>query len=268
MRSPLSCSTLATAGLLLFLRPCLAAQPERALQHRIERLDISTNSMATAMRELVVAGNKKFVVGFEQITDRGAGSVPGPRIALSVERRQVSDILREICAQDPRYTFQEHTDGVIDVFPAHEAPVIAAIFAMRISSVSIDVADWPANLFGRVREFAPELREYLDRQAREYATQHRLPVAGSPGVTLRTDVPPPTIQISMQDVTVRELLDRIAFETLAHPARDTLGRIVSGPSGWMFTFKIDENARTGLGGYLTWRPFLAYPASDDIKRDR
>jgi hypothetical protein len=163
--------------------------------------------------------------------------------------------LRQICSRDPRYTFSEAEDGVINVYPVSEPAELAMLLNMPLASVDVGVRDWPGNLFARIPEFSPELLIYLNRRAREYQLRSsRLP-RGTAGSSFSGNLTPPLIEIHLRATTVRSALNAFAAYTLAHTFFDEAGRGLTGPSGWAFQFIVDADAETGLGGYPRWTQF-------------
>jgi len=68
---------------------------------------------------------------------------------------------------------------------------------------------------------------------------------------MTTNVTPPEVRINLRNTTVRGLLNRIAAYSLTTAAaQNSLGA-----SGWEFSFRVDANGPTGLGGYPSWAAF-------------
>jgi len=224
----------------------------KAVDHRIPVYEVRDLPIEDALKRLVGERGRTFVIGFEQTSMTGTTE---PRINLTVEQNTVGEILKAICSQDPRYTFSEPEDGVLNVFPAVEPADARAILDLTLSQVDIAVRDWPFNLFARISEFAPDLRKYLEMRAEEYRAGTLSRPPGSPGVTMTNDVEPPQIEIHLRQTTVRGALNAIAAFTLTHSFSDQTPTVVLEPTGWKFWFQTDTHAATGLGGYPHWEPF-------------
>jgi hypothetical protein len=218
----------------------------KALDRPVAHYAVTSLAIEDALAHLVGERARTFVIGFEQAAGAGATE---PRISLRVQQGTVAEVLRGICSQDPCYTFSEPEAGVINVYPVDESADARAILNLPLSRVDVSVRDWPANLFARIAEFAPDLRAYLEGRAAEYQRRTRSSPPGSPGVTMTTDVAPPHIEIHLQQTTVRGALNAIAAYTLTHSFAKEIPNASVGASGWKFSFQESANAPTGLGGY-------------------
>lgn len=144
------------------------------------------------------------------------------QVRFSIELRDgsVEDVLRQLVAADPRYTFQFPRglyDPTISVFPS--ATVIDPDYPMnwRVSEVHLELDEATNSISDILRDFKfliPELRDRLPpppRVGEEPGT-----VGGVPGSIL-SGVPGGRIDVRMEfifrDMTIRELLNELIFRS-------------------------------------------------------
>ncbi len=231
------------------------SDPVNTLSRPVAAYDVQGADLDEALRNLFDATGRTIVVGLERAPAAASSSLAQPKISIHIVNGTVGEILKQICFGDPRYTFSDAGEGVINVRPVVDASEPAAILGLTLVQADIKIREWPRNFFGRVPEVVEELKTYLSGRARDYrARTSRLP-RGSPGIIMTTNVSPPEIESRLKDLTVRGLLNGIAAYTLTHVITDASGNRLSEPTGWEFRFNLDRNADTGLGGYPQWKPF-------------
>jgi len=233
-------------------QPACAGQ-RRALTQRVERIAVEGKSFGEAIRIVAQAGAGAFVIGFEEAPNTETS--PERLVRLSLDDSTLQDVMAALCAQDRRYTYSEELPGVLEVRPVREAPVLAEALSLPVPRLVIQTRDWPANLFARAPEYIPELGAYLAAKAAQQAKATGRPLAGSPGVTMTTNIPPPLIDFAAEGTTVRGALDKLAAYTLELARQQGTPNVRLAPSGWHAWFVPDASAPTGLGGYLRWSSF-------------
>lgn len=212
------------------------------------RFQIDSQSFEDALKELARAGTGVFVIGLE-VAQPTAERRP---IRVSMDNSTVAQILTSLCAQDKRYTYADGGQGVIDVFPTHEAGVLRNVLEMPVPELDLHVDEWPQNVMNRLPEFLPELHGFLARHAAEWARDTGRSLPGSPGAVMSTNVKPPLLSISLTNTTVRGVLNAIAAYTIRKQVNNSPA---IGSSGWKAEFLLDGQAPTTLGGYLKFSAF-------------
>jgi hypothetical protein len=229
--------------------------PAGVLKQPIEEYDVRDAEIVVALRHLHDLVGDRVVFGLERVAHR-AEDTAETKITIHIEHGTLGEVLKQICDQDPRYQFSDEGSGVINIRPGTEAPQSATVLDLPLVGVEFRVREWPGTVIGRLPDFVPELRTYLDARAREYHARTSRPPRGSPGITMSTNVPPPEMKVEIKRPTVRGLLNALAAYTLAQAATGNSSRgapIVA--TGWEFDFILDADADTGLGGYPRWKPF-------------
>jgi len=121
-----------------------ASRPVKALEIPVRHYVVSELSLHQALKLLVGQRDRTFVIGFEHVPEAEPFQ-EGPMVAASIENGTVQDALRELCAGDPRYTFTDAGDGVINVYPVMEEQEQRALFGLFLVKVDIETDDWPQN---------------------------------------------------------------------------------------------------------------------------
>ncbi len=240
---------------LLPLSGQLALCQSRTLDLLVSSYKVQDADLGEALRYLVAQTNGLAAVGVERVSESNAATQAGPKMSLHIEQGTVAEILKQICSHDGRYTFADAGEGVINVFPIEQSPESKALLSLPLRRVDISRSEWPGNLFGRIREFAPDLDAYLTERQRKYLERAGRVPHGTPGAIMSTNVAPPRIEIHLGPTTVRDALNAIAAYTLTHVLTNEAGATFKQPSGWEFRLILDQDADTGLGGYPHWGAF-------------
>jgi hypothetical protein len=245
----------AVVGALVLCADAWALDAGSVLNTAVPIYEVEDVPIEEALGRLLLKVERPFVVGFEQLPSTSFPVVLRTRISLRIEQTTVGEVLRQLCSRDPRYAFSEVEGGVINVYPVSEPAESAMLLNMPLNRVDVAVREWPGNLFARITEFAPELRMYLNRRAREYQLRSSRPPLGTCVSSFVSDLQPPLIEIHLRASTVRGALNAFAAYTLAHTFSDDAGHVLTEPRGWSFQFIVDADADTGLGGYPRWSQF-------------
>ena len=243
-------SALLTIGAVVGAGQEMAAP--RGLKAPLSNFVVVRKTVAEALQELAGQSLPNAVIGFEHVAD--SPTTESPRVDVAVHGGTVSDALAAICS-DGRYTYSEVEPGVVEVRPVEEPAELKALMNLPISSLDLDLHEWPGNVFARLTQLIPELQAYLSAKVMECSRRTGQPPPGTAGAAMSTNVPPPPIKIELRNTTVRGVLSAVAAYTLEHAPRDRSVWPFYSPSGWRVDFTPDPRAPTGLGGYLRWSPF-------------
>jgi hypothetical protein len=224
-----------------------------ACEHLLERFPLSDLTFDDSLRNLAAIARPNAVIGF--VPAIVTGNDQPPKISGVIKGGSVGDVLALMSRVDERYLFSEVQLGVIEVRPKSENPEVAAILNLPITHAKIVARDLPANLIIHIAELLPELQRYLQNKVLSWSQQTGRPLPGSPGIIMMSNVPLPEVSIEVQNSNVRGVLDAIAAYSLAHGSKSQLDDPWVPPTGWRVNFKVDLEAPTGLGGYLSWSRF-------------
>ncbi len=221
---------------------CFTALPTHAgtpLDAKVQGFAVDQASVVEALRVLRGSVHGDFVLfGLEVAPYQ---SEPKRNLTFEIDRGTVRDVLQEIVMRDPHYTYEVVDEHLINVFPlgAKEDPknlLNVMIKNFQITEIGCD-----------------RLIRYLDSHVRELnsAIMERSRVAGQLGWGRASSqvygIGIPKVSLSASNLTVRELLNRIAQET------EQLQGQEHGPTGWIYTFRVDESVP--LGGHPRWDLF-------------
>lgn len=148
------------------------------------------------------------------------------------------EVLDKLVEQDPRYTYDLAAPNVVHIYPLSARADPEDLLNIRVKHFRVESEDYSVVL-SSIRFYVPELdQEIRSRQGQDLALG-----SGVAGTVLRP-LDAPKFSLELQDVTVREILNRVLQESLpaqAHPGV---------PAGWIYQFKIDESLPGG--GYPSW----------------
>lgn len=125
-------------------------------------------------------------------------------------------ILYALCKQDPRYTYESIEAVLVHVHPQRGASDPFGLLDIRVSQFTAKGKIAPAAVIYRISEFTPELASFLRAKRDQYHTKQGA-ATGSPGAIVTGNMDP-QIQVELQDMTVREILNNlvlIAFVLIA-----------------------------------------------------
>jgi len=207
--------------------PAFADDP---LELKVRHYEVQGATIIDALRELKSAmPDRELVFTLEVAPFR---KEPEHNLTLRFENSSVRQILDAIKSAGPRYGCEIVDSAVVHFFPLslkHDAEDLlnVGVKSTKLSGVAFDVVlKYPPY-------FIPELGTEMRR---------RSGAQGSTIVMMGSDVPQITVAVS--DGTVRDVLNRVALETLKFRE----GR--HGATGWVYTFRIDESLP--LGGEPRW----------------
>jgi len=215
---------------------------------RVESIKLDQVDMGEALKQLRSESKRQVLIGFEEIP-QASGQQQLKPISIELHNETVDTILNRFVAADSRYIYEITDDSVINVFPLGAKNDPANFLNIRVSKFAVHERALPQSIFRRIGVYAPELREYLKKKAQEHAAQTGDRPAGIAGSIISGGMEP-RIDIEMQNVTVREILNAFALYTVK------LSRDPNWFSlGWKYEFIINPEAETGLGGYPKWSEF-------------
>uniref|UniRef100_A0A7C3PF43 Uncharacterized protein n=1 Tax=Oscillatoriales cyanobacterium SpSt-418 TaxID=2282169 RepID=A0A7C3PF43_9CYAN len=244
-----SYSLLLTVLLLTTINSLQLNSEGSILDQRIQSLMIEKSDMRRALQLLRQNDPSRILIGFEKVSGKQGGEEP--KISLQLANASVTSIVDRLCQADPRYTYEIVEGTLINVFPKGAKSDPNNLLNIRVQHFQFHGDELPNNLITRISDLAPELREHLWMRAREYAKKTGRPLGGSAGSILSGNAPLPRIDINLQNMTVREILNAIVLYSMKlsnEPPGWT-------PISWQYEFIIDPTAPTGLGGYPKWDIF-------------
>jgi hypothetical protein len=252
LRSALSCAL--TLCLIVSASVARASQKcceeTSVLDITIQGLKLDNVTVEEALIALLDRNRSRLLIGFEAVPHAPEGE--SKTISLQIDSATVGEILSRLCQADPRYEFKAVTSQLINVYPKGRASDPFGLMDMKIRDFVFRGKAFPHTLAWTINKLAPELREFLDAKAKEWAKKAG-PRGGSPGSLLAGNATPPEIEMDLNDVTVRGILNAVALCSRKLYLEGRLQGLE--PIGWKYEFIIDPNAPTGLGGYPRWGDF-------------
>lgn len=220
------------------------------LDIRIDAFKLENVTMEEALIALLERHRSRLLIGFEALPHPPQGD--SKRMSLQVESATLRETLGRLCEADPRYEFKAVNTHLINVYPKGRASDPYGLMDIQIRDFVFRGKAFPQTLVETIDKLAPELRQFLDAKRKEWAKRGGTR-GGSPGSILTGNVIPPEVEMDLNDVTVRGILNAIA---LYGRSLYLEGRLQGWePAGWKYEFIIDPKARTGLGGYPRWTAF-------------
>jgi hypothetical protein len=220
------------------------------LDIRIEALKLDNVTMEEALIALLDRHRSQLLIGFEALAHPPQGD--SKRISLQVESATLRETLGRLCEADPRYEFKAVNTHLINVYPKGNASDPYGLMDIKIRDFVFRGKAFPHTLVATIDKLAPELRQFLDAKRKEWAEKAGLR-GGSAGSLMTGNVTPPEVEMDLNDVTVRGILNAIALYGRKLYVEGRLQGLE--PAGWKYEFIIDPNAPTGLGGYPRWTAF-------------
>jgi len=214
---------------------------------KVGSIKLDRAGMEEALRELRSKNKERILIGFEEVPH--ARGQRQRTISMELSGPTVGDILDKLIVADPRYTYEVTAGSVINVLPRMAKTDPTNLLNIRVSKFALHGNFLLQNVISRIGDYAPELGSHLAKKALEHAARTKI-YPGSPGSIL-TGGMEPQIDLEMQNVTVREILNSIALYSVKLSQEQPDGF----PIGWKYEFIIDPEAQTGLGGYPSWNEF-------------
>jgi hypothetical protein len=215
---------------------------ESILDLKIESLKVDNGDMEEALRLLRQKDPYRILIGFEEVPHREGEK--GKNISVELTDATVVEILDRLCEADPRYTYEVVSDALINVFPRGAKSDPNNLLNITVQDFEFDGRALPHGLITKIDELAPE---GYARKTRKTGRP-----LGSAGSILSGEFSlAPKISLTLQNVTVREILNAIVLYSVKLPP-EQLGWA---PISWKYEFIIDPDAPTGLGGYPRWSTF-------------
>lgn len=215
---------------------------------RVKSFKVEKADMGGALSALVNT-ERNIVIGFERIPAL-EGHVMG-RISLTVTDGSVEQIVQRLCLADPRYEFSVIDGLMIEVRPKGSTEDPKDLLNIKIRDYKIDGDFAVAQVIESIDKDAPELRDFLRRNREEWAVKRGQGSAGFAGSIISGNMPSPRFTLHLQNVTVRQVLDAVSLKSI-EMFREGKN---FGPTRWEYSFVIDQDAPTGLGGYPKWTTF-------------
>lgn len=216
---------------------------ERVKLFKVEKAD-----MGGALSALVEK-DRNIVIGFERVpftVGQGEG-----RISLTVTGETVEQIVQRLCLVDQRYEFSVVEGMMIEVRPKGSTENPEDLLNIKIKDYKVDGDFSAPQVIESVNKDAPELRDFLRRNREGWAAKTGQESAGVAGSIISGNMPSPRFTLHLHDVTVRQILDAISVKSI-EMFREGKN---FGPTGWKYTFAVEPDSPTGLGGYPKWTTF-------------
>lgn len=235
-----------------------AASPT-ILSVKVKSFNVRRATMEEALLALRSQDVNGIVIGFEELPHPASQRTGG--ISISIQDGTVGEIVRRLCAADPRYEYQVVQNSMIDVRPEGALSDPRDLLNIRLSRYSIEAKQAGATeAIEHIAQDAPELRGFLQRKHEEWAAKTGRVPGGYPGSIISGNMPPPPFILDLHDVTVRQVLDAISLKSIRDFKEGKVFESAKfptkvGPVGWKYHLILDPGAATGLGGYPTWQPF-------------
>lgn len=161
---------------------------------------------------------------------------PEQNLNFSLRTGTVGQVLGKIINQDPRYDFEVIDEQLVHVFPRKSRRDPANLLNIQVEHFKVSGIAY-SELVSYLPYHVPELQLELMRRGR----------AGGVVGSVLSETGVPTLRLELENVTVRDILNRVAQES------ESLKENEMGPTGWIYTFKIDNT--TPLGGHPRWELF-------------
>jgi hypothetical protein len=161
---------------------------------------------------------------------------PPKNLTISLDGTTIKDVLDQIVKHDPRYIYQKIDSHLIHVLPVSALHDHRDLLSITIKNFKIAGVPYDAFL-KNPPNFIPDLQGEIMLRSKSGGY-----IGGG---LLASGVP--TINLTVQNITVRQLLNRIAEETLKLP------RSEFAPIGWIYTLRLDNSL--AMGGEPKWDIF-------------
>lgn len=207
---------------------------EAPLRLKVSSYEVRDASIVDALRRLQLkVGPESLIFGLEVAPFSEA---PASNLTLTLQGATVKDVLDGIILQDPRYTYEVIDSRLIHVFPREARTDPSNLLNIRVKRFRVSDAPYDRVLKYPQYHIA-ELEVELMRRSK----------AGGYVASMMGGADAPRISLDLQDVTVRDVLNRIAQKTEKFPGP------LFGPTGWIYTFRVDTSVP--LGGHPCWDLF-------------
>lgn len=223
------------------------------LRFKVDSLKVENADMEEALRLLRRKDYTKILIGFEKVPQWWEGKEP-KNITLEVASATVEDILTQLCEADPRYAYEVVDNVLINVFPKEARNYEGNLLNTAIQRFSAYGKHTPGGIIVAIREYAPELRDYLWQKRSEYYARKGVTPPGVPGHGFRSSGMSPQFDLELENMTVREILNAVVLYSLKlyreRPPDPTGWR--PPPTSWMYEFTLKPDDPTGLEGIPRW----------------
>lgn len=227
-------------------------QPKQSiLKLHVDSFKLNNVDMEEALRQLRRKDYTRIIIGFEKIPSRA--DQQEPRISLDLTHTTVGAVLEQICKTDQRYTYAVINNALLNVFPRGPRTDSQNLLNIRVRRFSVHGAHTTEGVIRNIADFAPELREYLQRKRNEYYAKQGVSPGVSPGASMSGNRTP-EFNLELRNMTVREILNAIVLHSARVYREEAPGDTgwKAPPASWKYEFKMDSSAPTGLGGTPTW----------------
>jgi len=224
------------------------------LSETVSSFHIENGTMEEGLRALRQNNKTRILIGFEKVAHHQ--NEKEKAVSLSLSGASVEDVLKGLCQQDPRYTYEVVRGLLIHVYPKNGLSDPPGLLSLRVSSFSIADKMLPAAIIQRIGELAPELSSQMRNKRAAYYAEHALSLPGSPGAIMSGNMDP-QVHLDLHDMTVREILNAVVLysqQLNGQTPADFTGNKIP-PTSWIYDFIIDPAAPSGLGGTPHWEAF-------------
>jgi hypothetical protein len=167
---------------------------ENRLDSRVPQFELNKESLLDGLWKLA-RGSVPFGFGFEKLLKSKLSDpdTPDPSLTLHLQNKSMREILDALCEADPRYTWSAD-DGIVDVFPRATVGDDSYLLNRRLPRFELkNATDIQNGLLAIARQLPPPVEQIAEAQLG----------GGDP-------YPPEPWSIALEDVTVREVINRIA----------------------------------------------------------
>lgn len=204
------------------------------LQLKVPSYQVQNASIIEALHALKLRVEKNFLIfGLEVVPFI---EEPERNLTLALENTTVNVVLQRILAQDPRYTYEVIDPHLIHVFPRSAKHDPTNLLNLQVKRFAVSTGRYDLLLKYPSYHIQELQAELLRRSKAGGVVGHML---GDPDA--------PRVTVTIENATVRDILNRIAQET------EKFATEHHKPTGWIYTFRIDKSVP--LGGHPRWTLF-------------
>lgn len=204
------------------------------LDSKVKSFDLENGSIIDAVKQLKY-DSRQIPINFT-LEVAAYRDEPSKNLSISIRDTTVRKIIEQIVIHDPRYTYQKVDSHLVHILPISALHDQRDLLNVMVKHLKIEGVPYDAFLKDPPN-FIPDLEGEILLRSKSggYIGGGLLGLGG------------PTVNLTVQNITVRELLNRIAEETLKLPPSE------SAPIGWIYTFQLDDSLP--LGGRPKWDIF-------------
>ena len=232
---PVICWLILAAALYQGTASGVAPYSQKSPLHlTVSSYEVRDASVVDALRRLQMQlGSELLIFGLEVAPFSEA---PARNLTLTLQAGTVKDVLDGIILQDPRYSYEVIDSRLIHFFPGEERADASNLLNIKVKRFSVSHAAYD-RLLKYPQYHIAELEGELMHRSK----------SGGFAVSMMGGADAPRITLDLQDVTVRDVLNRIAQET------EKFSGPVFTPTGWIYMFRTDTSVP--LGGHPKWDLF-------------